>query len=211
MKDNGKLVVISGFSGSGKGTVIKALRAQANDHVLSVSMTTREPREGEQHGTDYFFVTNDVFEQEISRGGLLEYAGYVDHYYGTPRAYVEEQLREGMNVLLEIEVQGAAQIKRQFPESILIFIVTPTAAELERRLEGRNSEKPEVVTKRLRQALEEAKCIPEYDYLVINDKVEECASLIDTLIRTEPEICRPDPAFAAKFVQELEQILAGRN
>ena len=211
MEFDGKLVVISGFSGSGKGTVIRKLRGMTDDHVLSVSMTTGAPRDGEVEGEDYFYVTDERFEEEIKREGFLEYAGYVNHYYGTPRAYVEEKRRGGFNVLLEIEVQGAVQIRNKIPDSMLIFLITPSAAELERRLSGRESESPEVVTKRLKQALEEAKYIPDYDYMLINEDVTASAMTLDRLIRYAPDDCRPDAAFVNRFVKDLEKIIEARE
>ena len=212
-KAEGRLVVISGFSGSGKGTVIGELLKRSQDHVLSVSMTTRQPREGEKEGVSYFFVTRDRFEEEIRRDSLLEYASYVEHYYGTPRFYVEEHLGAGRNVLLEIEVQGALQVRGKRSDALMIFIVTPSAKELERRLEGRNSEEPAVVTKRLRQALEEAKSILFYDHMVINDDLQETVRAVESLIRGEAGIGSypPDPAFVETFVRDLKEIIAQRE
>ena len=167
--------MISGFSGAGKGTVISSMRKQHDGYVLSVSMTTRKPRKGETDGVEYHFVTNEVFEELIRNDGFLEHAGYADHYYGTPRAFVEENMNAGRDVLLEIEVQGAMQIRKKYPQVPLIFIAPPDAAELERRLTGRGTDQEEVVNKRLRQAVVEAEAIPDYDYLLINDHIEPCA------------------------------------
>ncbi len=133
MKDKGLLLVISGFSGAGKGTVVKRLLEQHNDYALSISATTRSPREGEQNG-EYFFKTKEEFEKMIEASELIEYARYVDNYYGTPKAYVEEQLKEGKNVILEIEIQGALNIKKMFPDAVLLFIMPPSAEELEEDL-----------------------------------------------------------------------------
>lgn len=180
---SGKLVVISGFSGAGKGTVIKRLREQHDGYVLSVSMTTRKPRNDETNGVEYHFVSNEAFEELIQKDGFLEHAGYADHYYGTPRAFVDENISAGRDVLLEIEVQGAMQIRKKFPEVPLVFITPPNAAELEKRLIGRGSESPEVVTKRLTRARNEAEMIPLYDYLVINDDVDACAASLNEIIR----------------------------
>ena len=138
----GKLVVISGFSGVGKGTVVGRLLNDYDHYTLSVSMTTRKPREGEVHGVNYYFVSNEEFEEMIRNGGLLEYAGYADHYYGTPRSFVEENMANGKDVILEIEVQGAMQIKKAFPDAVLIFITTPSAAVMAKRLIGRKDKRP---------------------------------------------------------------------
>ena len=130
----GKLVVISGFSGAGKGTVVRRLMEEYGDYVLSISMTTRQPRSGERNGVEYHFVTNEEFEDLVRQEGFLEHAGYVNHYYGTPRAFAEQNMNAGRDVLLEIEVQGAMQIRKRFPEAVLIFVSPRNAQELERRL-----------------------------------------------------------------------------
>ena len=139
MEQKGILMVLSGFSGAGKGTLIKELLKKYDHYALSVSMTTRSPREGEREGVEYFFTDREHFEETIRRDGLLEYASYCGNYYGTPRAYVEEQLAAGNNVILEIEIQGALKIKERFPESLLIFVTPPSGAELKARLERRGT------------------------------------------------------------------------
>ena len=222
---SGKLVVISGFSGAGKGTVISRLRSGHDGYALSVSMTTRKPREGETDGVEYHFVTNEVFEDLIEHDGLLEHAGFVDHYYGTPRAFVEDNMRAGRDVLLEIEVQGAMQIREKFPEATLIFVSPPDAEELLRRLFGRATEKKETAMKRLRRALEEVKLIPAYPFLVINGEVEACVESLQAVIEgrydgkmdnagffvpggeviTDP---RQKQAFADRFQKDLTAVLA---
>ena len=138
--NKGILVVVSGFSGAGKGTVMKRLMEKYDDYALSVSATTRKPRPGEEDGREYFFRTRDEFEKLIEEDALLEYAQYVENYYGTPRSYVEEQLQAGRNVILEIEIQGAMKIKEKIPEALLVFVTPPTVEELERRLTGRGTE-----------------------------------------------------------------------
>ena len=142
MNRRGILIVISGFAGTGKGTIVKGLLSKYDDFALSVSMTTRNPRPGEVNGESYFFVTKEEFEKTIKEDGLIEYASYCDNYYGTPRAYVEEQLAKGRNVILEIEIQGALIIKEKFPDSMLLFIMPPSAKELQERLIGRGTETP---------------------------------------------------------------------
>ena len=179
----GILVVVSGFSGSGKGTIMKKLMEKYSDkYALSVSATTRHPRPGEEHGVDYFFVTKEEFEDMIQKGALVEYAQYVSNYYGTPKAYVEEQLSAGKSVILEIEIQGALKIKEQFPDTLLLFVTAPSAEELKNRLTGRGTETPEVIAARLSRAVEESQGMEEYDYLVINDKIDETVDLVDTII-----------------------------
>lgn len=179
----GKLAVVSGFSGAGKGTVVRRLMEDNGGYALSVSMTTRQPRNDEQNGREYHFVTNERFEAMIRENGFLEHAGYVDHYYGTPLAFVEDNRNAGVDVLLEIEVQGAMQIRKRHPEAVLIFVSPPTAEELERRLVGRGTESEEKITDRLRRGVEESSTIVEYPYLVINDSVADCAASLHEIIQ----------------------------
>lgn len=183
MKHKGILIVVSGFSGAGKGTLMKQLVHTYDDYALSISMTTRSPRPGEEEGKEYFFVSRQEFEEKIAQNGLIEHACYCDNYYGTPRDYVEKQLEKGKDVILEIEIQGALEIKRKYPTALLLFVMPPSAAELRKRLEGRGTESPEVIAKRLKRAGEEAKGIEQYDFLVINDKLEECVQQMHELIR----------------------------
>lgn len=185
MKDKGLLLVISGFSGAGKGTVVKRLLEQHNDYALSISATTRSPREGEQDGREYFFKSKEEFEKMIEASELIEYARYVDNYYGTPKAYVEEQLKEGKNVILEIEIQGALNIKSMFPDAVLLFIMPPSAKELERRLVGRGTEDEATIRARLSRASEEAHGVENYNYIVINDDVDACVETIDSIVKSE--------------------------
>ena len=181
MEKNGLLIVISGFSGAGKGTLVKALLRKYDNYALSISMTTRAPREGERDGVEYFFTTKERFEETIQRGGLIEYAPYCGNYYGTPRDYVEEQMALGKNVILEIEIQGALKIKKKFPESLLIFVTPPSAGELKRRLEGRGTESAEMIAKRLARAAEESEGIEAYDYIVVNDDLDTCVEELHRL------------------------------
>ena len=182
MKNRGVLVVISGFSGAGKGTLMKSLVSKY-DYALSISMTTRAPRAGEVDGQDYFFVTKEKFESTIEDGGLIEYANYCNNYYGTPKDYVEKQLESGRDVILEIEAQGALQIKKKFPESLLIFVVTPDVQVLVDRLWGRGTETKEVIDRRLNRASEEVDYIAEYDSIVINDDLDECRERLHEIIQ----------------------------
>ena len=145
----GILTVVSGFSGAGKGTVMKELLKRYDNYALSISATTRDPRPGEEDGREYFFRTKEEFEQLIRDDALIEYAQYVENYYGTPRAYVEQQLTEGRDVILEIEIQGAMKVKQRIPEALLVFVTPPGVEELKRRLEGRGTESAEVIASRL--------------------------------------------------------------
>ncbi len=182
----GILVVASGFSGAGKGTIMKKLMSEnGENYALSVSATTRAPRPGEEHGKDYFFLSTEEFEDMIARDELVEYAKYVSNYYGTPKAYVEEQLNAGKNVVLEIEIQGALKIKEKFPETVLMFITAPSAVELKERLVGRGTETQEVIDARMSRAYEESLGVENYDYLVVNDDLEECVALVNDIISKE--------------------------
>ena len=177
----GRLIVISGFSGAGKGTVVKRLVEKYN-YSLSISATTREPREGEVDGRDYYFKTVDEFKSLIDYNGFIEWAQYVENYYGTPRKFVEEELAEGKDVILEIEVQGAMNIKSQYPDAMLIFITTKDIVTLKDRLVGRGSESADVVEKRIRRAAEEAETMPSYEYIIINDDREACVDAVNSVV-----------------------------
>ncbi len=180
------LTVVSGFAGSGKGSAMKGLLARyPEQYALSVSATTRSPRPGEENGREYFFITDEEFEEKIKNGDLLEHAGYVGHYYGTPESYVRESLEKGRDVLLEIEIQGALQIKEKFPEALLLFLTPPNAKELKRRLVGRGTEDAETIAKRLQRAAEEAEGIEKYDYLVVNEELTRCVEEIHGIIQSE--------------------------
>ncbi len=184
MKKQGTLVVVSGFAGTGKGTVMKELLARYDSYALSVSATTRNPRPGEVDGREYFFKTTEEFEQMINNEEFVEFACYVGNYYGTPKKYVQEQLDAGKDVILEIEIQGAINIKSQFPEALLLFIAPPSADVLKQRLVGRGTETPEVIDQRLARAVEESKGIENYDYLVINDDLNECVENVHQMIQS---------------------------
>ena len=184
MNSKGILVVISGFSGVGKGTLMKELTMRYPDtYALSVSATTRKPREGEVDGREYFFLSKESFEQKIADGELLEYAQYVENYYGTPRQYVASRMAEGKDVLLEIEIQGARQIRKNVPDAFLVFVMPPDAPTLVSRLEGRGTETPEVISSRLQQAVYEAQGIEEYDCILVNDDLEESVTRLHNLIQ----------------------------
>ncbi|MEE1312775.1 MAG: guanylate kinase [Lachnospiraceae bacterium] len=181
MKKKGSLIVISGFSGAGKGTVAKRL-VKDYGYSLSISATTRTPREGEVDGVDYYFKSEADFKNLIDYNGFIEYARYVDNYYGTPRAFVEKELAAGKNVILEIEVQGALNIKSQYPDAILIFIAAPSVEALKARLIGRGTEEAAIVEKRMRRASEEAQEMENYEYIVINDELDECVHNVHSIV-----------------------------
>ena len=180
----GRLIVISGFSGSGKGTVVKKL-VEKYDYSLSISATTRAPREGEVDGRDYYFKTVEEFKSLIDYNGLIEWAQYVENFYGTPRKFVEDELDAGKNVILEIEVQGAMSITAQYPDALLIFISTKDVETLHDRLVNRGTEKDEVIKKRMQRAAEEAGSMENYEFIVINDELDRCVDDINSIVVSE--------------------------
>lgn len=202
--NKGILVVVSGFSGAGKGTVMKRLMEKYDGYALSVSATTRKPRPGEEDGREYFFRTRDEFEKLIEEDALLEYAQYVENYYGTPRSYVEEQLQAGRNVILEIEIQGAMKIKEKIPEALLVFVTPPTVEELERRLTGRGTETAQVIADRLARAGEEAEGMGQYDYILVNDTVEECVDHLHQIIVSEHSRVSRNAEFIADIQKQTK-------
>ncbi len=183
MVNRGSLIVISGFSGVGKGTIVKRLVSDYG-YDLSVSATTRAPREGEENGREYFFMDKSEFENLIDYGGFIEWTQYIENYYGTPRKYVEDSLKAGRNIILEIEVMGAMKIKEQYPEALLIFITAPSIESLKERLKGRGTEDEAVISKRLKRATEESTDMDKYDYIVVNDDLEECISTVNSVIKS---------------------------
>lgn len=211
MNHKGILMVLSGFSGAGKGTLVKKLLETYDNYALSVSMTTRQPREGERDGIEYFFSSKEAFEQKIEEGGLIEYAQYCGNYYGTPKAYVEEQLANGKDVILEIEIQGALQIKEKFPEALLLFATPPSIEELEKRLRGRGTETEEVIRKRLLRAGEEAEGMDAYDYLVINDDLERCVEEIHSIVNATRNTPIRNHEFITQIKAELSALSKGEK
>ena len=177
----GKLIVISGASGVGKGTVVKAMMAQREDLYFSVSATTRPPRPGEVDGRDYYFVTREEFEKMIARGEMLEYDEHARNYYGTPKSQIEEKRSRG-HVLLDIEPNGAKNVKKNYPEAVLIFVMPPSLAELERRLRGRNDTPEDQIQIRMERAVWEMEQRVWYDYVVVNDDAQRCAREILEII-----------------------------
>lgn len=211
MRHKGILIVVSGFSGAGKGTLMKKLVQEYDSYALSVSMTTRKPRSGEEEGVSYFFVDQENFKRAIEQDGLVEYACYCGNYYGTPRAWVEEQMESGKDVILEIEIQGALKVKEKFPDALLLFVMPPSARELKRRLSGRGTETEEVIAGRLERAVQEAEGIENYDYIVINDDLDECALQMHEIITAahrRPEHCME---FVNQLKEELNALLKGEK
>ena len=199
--------VISGFSGAGKGTLVKELLTRhEQEYCLSISATTRIPREGEVDGQHYFFLDKSVFEQRIQEERFLEHACYVDNYYGTPKDFVFNKLSQGISVILEIEMQGALKVKERYPETVLIFVTPPTAKELEARLRGRGTETEEVILSRLSRASEEVTYMDKYDYIVLNEngKVVECAENIHQIIEAE----KRKAVYGGELVEQLTEGLA---
>ena len=206
MKTRGSLIVLSGFAGVGKGTVLKTLFETQEGYAYSVSATTRRPRPGEVDGVHYFFTSKEHFEEMIEKDELLEYASYVGNYYGTPRAYVMQKLEEGFDVILEIEVQGALNIKKKVPDAVLIYMLPPGAETLYKRLRGRGTETDEVIAKRMRRAEQEARNVEQYDYIVINNDVDECAMELHTLIRAQRRRVKSNLPFIHKLQDELKDM-----
>ena len=205
----GILIVLSGCSGAGKGTLVKELMKTYDNYALSISMTTRKPREGEVHGREYFFTERESFEEKIAQNGLIEYAEYCGNYYGTPRDYVEEMLAAGRDVLLEIEIQGMHKVKKMFPDMLTLFVTPPSIAELEKRLRGRGTETEEVIRKRLARAAEEAKGMEDYEYLVVNDDLQECVEEIHSIVKAAKRASRRNTEFINNIRGELNVLTEG--
>lgn len=184
-KKEGLLVVVSGPSGAGKGTICQELLRQLPDLRYSVSLTTREPRAGEVEGVNYYFRSHPAFQEMIDRNELLEWAEFCDNYYGTPRFAVEQALQEGLDVVLEIEIQGAMQVKKRFPQGVFIFIVPPSIAVLSDRIRKRGTETEAVIEKRLAVAVRELEYVSEYDYVVVNDEVSAAVDKVKSILTAE--------------------------
>ena len=205
MDKKGLLIVISGFSGVGKGTVVKKL-VQDYGYSLSISATTRPPREGEIDRREYYFKSREEFMNLIDYNGFIEWAVYVENYYGTPRAFVEQELAAGHHVILEIEVQGAIHIKNQYPEAVLIFLTAPSAEELRQRLLGRGTEEQAAVEKRMRRAIEESEDMDQYEYIVVNDDLEQCVKDVHAVIVAKTCMIERNREFMKEMKAELKAL-----
>ena len=204
--NEGLLVVISAPSGGGKGTILKELFAKDDNLVLSVSATTRSPRPGEEHGKQYYFLQKEEFEELISQGKMLEYAQYVGNYYGTPRESVEQWMAQGKDVVLEIEVQGGAQIKKLMPGCVSIFILPPSMEVLEKRLRDRGTEEDATVRKRLEKAREEIPHAKDYDYVVFNDRLEDAVEDLRAILRAEKRKYHRNETAVERVLEHAETV-----
>lgn len=210
MSKRGILAVISGFSGAGKGTVVKKILETYDNYALSVSVTTRQPREGEVDGVSYFFKSQEEFDEMIRNNQFIEYAQYVNNSYGTPKAYVEEQLNNGKDVILEIELQGALKVREEYSKDVvLIFITPPNAEELEKRLRGRGTEDEETIAKRMARAYEESFYMDKYNYVVVNDILETCVSDIHNIIVSEHAKASENTELITEVQEQLKKYSKG--
>ena len=205
----GILIVVSGFSGAGKGTLLKSLVSKYKNYQLSISATTRSPRDGEEDGREYFFVAKEKFEEMISKGELMEHAQYVGNYYGTPKKYVEEQMNQGKDVILEIEIQGALQIKKNYPDALLVFVMPPSILELKNRLIHRGSETMDLIESRMDRAKEEAKGIEEYDYLIVNEELDSSVEELHYVIEGAHHITSRNIEWIRKMREQLNEEVKG--
>ena len=197
MNKKGLLIVVSGPSGAGKGTICKEVLSRRDDIFVSTSATTREPRKGEVEGVNYFFITREDFEKKIEEEAFIEYAEVYTNLYGTPKHTVLEKLNKGENILLEIDIQGALQVKKRYPEGVFIFILPPSMKELKNRIIGRGSETPESLERRFSSAYEEIEFVNQYDYYIINDQVKKAADLMESIIDAE----------RCKVIEDIEDIV----
>ena len=200
MNKRGLLLVFSGPSGVGKGTVLKEYLKKHPDTAFSVSATTRKPREGEVHGQHYFFLTREKFDRLIENDGLLEHAQFAGNCYGTPKEAVEKNLEKGIDVVLEIEVQGALQVKEKCPDALLVFVMPPSFEELRRRLTGRGTENEETVRRRLSNASREMEAAKQYDYIVVNQTVEDAADQLEQIVCAAKHTAK----YLREFIDEVE-------
>lgn len=209
MKREGLLIVVSGFSGAGKGTLMKKLLETYDNYALSISMTSRNPRPGEEDGKAYFFATREEFERKIAEDGFIEHAEYCGNYYGTPADYVKSQMAAGKDVILEIEIQGAMEVKKKYPNALLLFVCPPSAGELKNRLVGRGTETAEVIAQRMSRATEEAKGIEHYEYIVVNDTLDECVKEMHEIVQAAHNTQARNEAFIQQIREELKEFSKG--
>lgn len=200
------MVVVSGFSGVGKGTIMKALMEKYDNYAFSVSATTRSPRDKEVNGREYFFITDEEFDEMVREDRFIEYARYVKHSYGTPKSYVEEKMAEGKDVILEIETQGALNVKKKYPDTLMVYVIPPSAEELKRRLIERGTESADVINARLERAIEEADEIDSYDYVLVNDTVPEAVEQLHSLIQSQHLLTIKNRGEIARMKEELKAL-----
>lgn len=209
MAEKGILLIVSGFSGAGKGTITKAICNKYDNYALSVSATTRAPREMEKNGVDYFFLMKEEFEDMIRVDALIEFASYQENYYGTPKEYVLNKLAEGKDVILEIEVQGALKVHEKYPDTPMIFVTAPSAKVLAERLRGRGTESEEKVQGRLRRAVEESEFMDAYDYILVNDKLDDAVEALHRIVRAEHIKANRNSKLIAEIKNDLKQFVNG--
>lgn len=209
MNKKGILIILSGFSGVGKGTVVRRLLSDYDNYALSISATTRKPREGEEDGVSYFFKSKEEFEQMIKEDSFIEHARYVENYYGTPKAYVQEQLDAGKDVILEIEIQGALKVKEKYPDALMLFLVPPDAQTLKERLVGRGTETADVIHDRLERAAQEAQEMGSYEYIIVNDDLDTCVKRVHELIQSAHCKKSHNTAFIKELQQDMNCFLKG--
>ena len=203
MQHKGILMVMSGFSGAGKGTIVKKLLEKyPGEYKLSISATTRQPRSGETHGKEYFFLTKEEFISRMKEDGFIEWAEYVGNYYGTPKAYIEEELTKGSNIILEIEMQGALEVRKKFKDALLLFITPPDYKTLKERLVNRGTEDMETINNRLRRAVKETGYIEQYNNVIVNNDVEEAADEIHNIVQNEMKLRHKHEEFIANFIEQ---------
>ena len=211
MNKKGILIILSGFSGVGKGTVVRRLLSDYDNYALSISATTRKPREGEEDGVSYFFKSKEEFEQMIKEDSFIEHARYVENYYGTPKAYVQEQLDAGKDVILEIEIQGALKVKEKYPDALMLFLVPPDAQTLKERLVGRGTETADVIHDRLERAAQEAQEMGSYEYIIVNDDLEQSMELMHHLIESQHNKTDRNLAFVHQIQEEVREFVKGEK
>lgn len=209
MNRKGILIVVSGFSGVGKGTLMKCLTERYGHYALSISATTRPPRKGEEDGREYFFKTKEEFEQLIKEERLIEYACYCGNYYGTPCDYVEDQMEQGRDVILEIELQGALKVREKYPEALLLFVMPPDAQTLLSRLQTRGTETEDVIRARLERAVEESQDVEKYDYMIINDDLEQSVEKLHSLIESQHYKMSRNLDFVGQIRKEIKELAKG--
>lgn len=209
MNRKGILIVVSGFSGVGKGTLMKCLTERYGHYALSISATTRPPRKGEEDGREYFFKTKEEFEQLIKEERLIEYACYCGNYYGTPCDYVEDQMEQGRDVILEIELQGALKVRQKYPEALLLFVMPPDAQTLLSRLQTRGTETEDVIRARLERAVEESQDVEKYDYMIINDDLEQSVEKLHSLIESQHYKMSRNLDFVGQIRKEIKELAKG--